>query len=246
MGCIIGITASNDILAGDSFPGSRRQIMNAEYGEALLLAAAVPLILVQTKDPAVMQAQMAIIDGLLLTGGVDIAPLFYGEEPHAQLGWVDADRDAYEIALLQQAEQLKKPVFGICRGVQVINVAFGGTLYQDLSQVEQSQLQHRQKASRDSVSHSVDIVKGTYLAKLCGERSMVNSFHHQAIKKVAPGFQVNAFSPDGVIEGIERTHEHFVLGVQWHPEHLVEKHTNMLKLFRSFVAKSRKKCESCD
>lgn len=244
MGCIIGITASNDILSGESFPGSRRQIMNMEYGEALLLAGAVPLVLVQTKDPVVIEAQMALIDGLLLTGGVDVAPLFYGEEPHAQLGWVDADRDAYEFSLLRQAEELQKPVFGICRGIQVINVAFGGSLYQDLSQVENCQLQHRQKASRDSVSHSVDIIKGTYLAKLFGEKSMVNSFHHQAIKKIAPGFKVSAFSPDGIVEGIEREGAHFVLGVQWHPEHLVQKHANMLGLFRSFIKKSSRKCES--
>lgn len=244
MGCIIGITASTDILPSGPFPGSRRQIMNTEYGEALLRAGAVPFILVQTKDPAVIKAQIAVIDGLLLTGGGDIAPIFYGEEPYVQLGNVDADRDAYELALLQRAEELKKPVLGICRGIQVINVAYGGSVYQDLSQMEEGVLQHMQRASRDSISHSVEVVKGTHLAEILGESSMVNSFHHQAIKKVAPGFRVNAFSPDGVIEGIERIQAYFMLGVQWHPEHLVQKYSNMLGIFHAFIEKSRKKYES--
>lgn len=231
---VIGITASADIFAAGDFPGLRRHVLNMPYGEAVLAAGAVPVILVRTDDVDAMRRQVALVDGILFSGGDDVAPSFFGEEPDAALGKVDRGRDVYEIALMRMAKAEQKPAFGICRGMQVMNVAFGGTLYQDLSRAGMECLQHRQKAAREESSHSITTVQGTWLAKNF-DAPMVNSFHHQAVKSVAEGFVVNALSPDGVIEGIENREAPFMIGVQWHPEHRVREDASTMRLFRRFV-----------
>lgn len=233
---IIGITANADYTANGTSSGQRRHVLNAAYAEAVAAAGAVPLILVRTDDEETARRQISLLDGIVLSGGGDVAPVWFGEEPHANLGDVDDLRDAYEIELVKQAKLQNKPLLGICRGMQVMNVALGGTLYQDLSLIGPDCLQHRQSADRDRPSHSIRVAENTWLRGVLGGGARVNSFHHQAIKAVANDFIVNAVSPDGVIEGIEKTNAPFMLGVQWHPEHMIREDAKTLSLFEQFLA----------
>ena len=157
-------------------------------------------------------------DGLLLTGGVDVDPTTYGETPHPTVE-TDATRDRYELALARLAIARDLPLLAICRGVQVLNVAAGGSLIQDLPSQHPSATPHAINAPRNAIAHDVTITPDTCLSMLLGAPSMaVNSRHHQAVKATAPGFVVSALSPDGVIEAIERPASTFCVGVQWHPE----------------------------
>lgn len=161
------------------------------------------------------------LDGLVLHGGADVWPGTYGEEPLKPEWSGDRARDEYEIGLVKAFEAAGKPVFGICRGLQLINVAHGGTLYQDISTQKPEALVHRDAAAYDLNFHQVEILPGTRLAQLLpGEsRHKINSVHHQGIKDLAPGFEVEARSPDdGVIEAIRHRGEAWVAAVQWHPE----------------------------
>lgn len=177
---------------------------------------------------------LAACDGLLLTGGVDIDPREYGDvERHPTLE-LDADRDRYELALAREALRHDLPTLAICRGAQVLNVAAGGTLIQDIPSSHPESLDHQQTASKDLLAHPVDVVAGSYVAMLVAgtERErvpaiggpeppaqiLVNSRHHQAIRAVAPGFVVSATAPDGIVEAIEKPGAAFCVAVQWHPE----------------------------
>ena len=167
------------------------------------------------------------IDGLLLTGGEDIAPARYGEAPHPSVVDVDPGRDEFEIALVGEARRRNLPIFAICRGIQLLNVACGGTLVQDIPSEVAGALEHRWTVPPHKpydLAHEVWIDKDTLLARLLRERLSdtdaceANSRHHQAVKKLAEGFRVSATAPDGVIEAIEDPSARFCLGVQWHPE----------------------------
>jgi putative glutamine amidotransferase len=170
---------------------------------------------------------LAGVDGLLLTGGGDVEPARYGELPHERLEDVDPARDAFEIALIADARTRDLPIFAICRGVQVLNVAAGGTLVQDIPSQVPGALKHSLVVPPHppyELAHEVWVEKDSLLAKLLGDRLIgadtceVNSRHHQAVKAVAPGFRVAATAPDGVIEAIEDPGARFCLGVEWHPE----------------------------
>ena len=174
-----------------------------------------------------VQAALAGIDGLLLTGGDDVAPVRYGETPHPAIVEVEPERDEFELKLVAEARARDLPIFGICRGVQVLNVAYGGTLVQDIPSQVPGALTHSLDVPPNepySLAHEVWLDKDTLLAKLMGERLSdtdaceVNSRHHQAVKQVAPGLVVSATAPDGVVEAIEDPAARFCLGVQWHPE----------------------------
>jgi putative glutamine amidotransferase len=158
-------------------------------------------------------------DGLLLTGGVDVDPAAYGERPHPTVE-IDPVRDAYELALARLALERDLPVLAICRGVQVLNVAAGGTLVQDIPSALEEPLQHTVTEPRHAIAHDVRVAAGTLLADLLDGKSSVpvNSRHHQAIKRAAAGFVVSATAPDGIVEAIEKPAASFCLGVQWHPE----------------------------
>lgn len=160
------------------------------------------------------------LDGLVLHGGADVWPGHYGEEPLRPEWSGDRERDLYEIALLRAFEAAVKPVFGICRGLQLINVAHGGSLYQDITTQKPGARVHRNAQAYDQHFHEVKIVADSRLAQLLGERShTINSIHHQGIKQLAPDFAVEAISPDdGVIEAIRHTGDAWVSAVQWHPE----------------------------
>ncbi len=167
---------------------------------------------------------LARVDGIMLTGGGDVDPMLYGEAPHATFQAAEADRDQFEIALTRAAIAANIPFFAICRGMQLANVAMGGTLIQDIPSEVPGALEHSVPEPRAHVAHEVWVAKGSRLSALLadhmedGETCHVNSRHHQSVATAAPGFEVTATSPDGVIEAMEKTGTAFCIGVQWHPE----------------------------
>lgn len=191
------------------------------YVNSVILAGGAPVLIPFCDDIALLSEIVSGLDGLLLTGGGDISPLFLNEEPHPKLQDVDLSRDCWEFAVLRMAALRQVPIFGICRGHQLINAAFGGKNYQDIpSQHTGSVIQHSQKQSREFVSHTVMVKPDTLLASLIGDgRVAVNSIHHQGVREVAPGFIESAVAPDGVNEGME-SQIASIFSVQWHPEGL--------------------------
>lgn len=207
------------------------------YTEALELAGAVPVLIPLTLRSESLRAIYARLDGLLLAGGVDVNPQEYGEMTQPFCGSIDLERDRVELELTRLALGQGLPIFGICRGVQTLNVAAGGSLYQDIASQIPASLPHSRRPCdpRNRRVHSIEIRPGSLLARALGAtRVEVNSSHHQAVKQVAPGFRVVARAPDGVIEGLESENHRFVLGVQFHPEWLVDDE-GMLRLFQEFA-----------
>jgi putative glutamine amidotransferase len=239
---VIGISANLLTIESGSFMGLERSAVGHDYVKAVQQAGGLPLLLPIVQDHHLIEQQIEIVDGLLLSGGYDVCPLHYGEEPQRGLEAICPIRDAYEIELVRITHHLKKPIFGICRGLQLLNVAFGGTLYQDIGLSLSTALQHHSIAKPEEATHSVSILPNTMLHQMMQETSLLtNSFHHQAIKSVAPNFIVNAQAKDGIIEGFEDVNGQFILGVQWHPELMLESHPIMLRLFHAFVAAARKR-----
>lgn len=234
---IIGITCNTLLVDGAVQPGITRTFVNTPYIDAVALAGGIPLLLPPVTDSALIFDQVRAVDGLILSGGPDIDPLLYKEEPLTNIGTVNHARDQYELQVVQAADKLKKPLLGICRGIQMINVVYGGTLYQDLADIDGCNIKHFQSVSQfNTLWHSIDIEPTSTLAQIIGKNELaVNSYHHQALKTVAPGFTVTAYAKDRVIEAIERQGNHFILGVQWHPELLAEKYAAMLSLFQALV-----------
>lgn len=210
------------------------------YLEAVQLSGGTPIILPMTQDRAVLEAAYALCDGILLPGGSDVSPLHYGEEPHVKLDTVDPLRDQTEIYLCQRALHDDMPILAICRGLQVMNVAAGGTLYQDIhAQLDENCLRHFQSFTVEWASHSIQVHEDTLLRSVIGEAEvMVNSYHHQAVKDVAKDFKVSAVAKDGVIEGLESPNHSFALGVQWHPELMHTQRDFNLALFRRHIEAS--------
>lgn len=215
--------------------------LQRDYLTAIETAEGVPLILPVVADTDIIEQQLELVDAIVLPGGYDVSPCYYKEEPSCLLEEIHPERDAYEFAVIKIAEKLQKPLLGICRGLQILNVAYGGSLYQDISHAPGASVKHRQMAKRYDPTHSVDIAKNTLLHEIFGTTTiMTNSFHHQAIKQLAPGFIVNAQAKDGIIEGIEKPGDRFVLALQWHPEMMAAKDACMQSLFREFVRRIKK------
>ena len=216
--------------------------VGATYINAVLKAGGAPVLIPAVTDAATLRHIVASLDGLVMTGGEDINPLWYGEQPNQLLGEVDPLRDVYDLKLAKLATDHNIPLLGICRGAQLINTAFGGTLYQDIpSQRGGPQLiKHRQQMPGEYPSHAASVLPGSQLAAIIGEGPQaVNSFHHQAVKTVAPGFRAVAYSPDSIVEAIEAWPNRPILAVQWHPEILTAGgDTTMIKLFSFLVGKA--------
>lgn len=228
---VIGLSAS--------FEQPNRIFITRHYSDWLLRLGAIPVILPYTTDEQQIISYTTILDGLLLSGGGDIDPTLFGEEPHPNLGSIHPERDKLELILTKEMLKLDRPILAICRGIQLLNVAAGGTMYQDLPAQYKNNpelIQHQQKAPTSHASHTVDLVPNSKLSEYLNRTQIkTNSFHHQAVKEPAPDFKVCAMSKDGVIEAIESVKHRFVLGVQWHPECMPVEHNTSEKIFSSFV-----------
>jgi putative glutamine amidotransferase len=217
--------------------------MGRSYVEELRKVGAVPwLIPLVPHDSDTLQEIFDRLDGVFVTGGVDVDPRNYGEPKTPLCGTIDPDRDAVEIALLRHAMDRGLPVLAVCRGLQILNVACGGTLYQDVAAQVPAALKHDyfptpEQPSRKYLAHDVTVKAGSRLGHILGEAVVpVNSMHHQAVKDLAPSLAATAYAPDGIIEGVEGGNSQYLVGVQWHPEELTDSHPGMARLFTSFVA----------
>ena len=224
MAPIIGITGTlkEDVETVAERPLGRFLRADLDYVEGVVGAGGVPVVLPPVGDERVAGAVVRSLDGLLLSGGSDLDPGYYGEEAALELGPTLPERDTFEMALVGLALRRGIPVFGICRGMQVLNVALGGTLYQDLpSQWDGDVLKHRQATPKWQPSHEVEVRADSYIAEVMGREVVkVNSYHHQGIKDLAEGLVATGHSTDGVIEAVEANDfsERWLLGVQWHAE----------------------------
>lgn len=244
MAPIIGITATlkEDVESVAERPLGRFVRADLDYIDGVAGAGGVPVVLPPVGDERAAEAVIHGLDGLLLSGGSDLDPTYYGEEPLPELGVTLPERDAFEMALVDLALRHGMPVFGICRGMQVLNVALGGTLYQDLpSQWEGGVLKHRQDTPKWQPTHEVTVGEGSYLGEVMGsELVKVNSYHHQGVKDLADSLVVTGRSSDGVIEAVEAGDftERWLLGVQWHAEAMRGEGVQQSSLFEAHVTAS--------
>lgn len=228
---IIGITCGIEEQANRFFSGR-------DYVRAVYMAGGNPVLL--PPGDSDLSGLAGVLNGLLLSGGGDIDPLLFGEEPLPGIGEVSPERDEFELKLARLAMDRGIPILGICRGMQVLNVAAGGTVCQDLNLKIKKPLKHIQQAPRWYPTHSIEIESGTLAAQIFGDGVLrVNSFHHQLVGDLAPGFMISARALDGVEEIIEcKDREKYIMGVQFHPENMYRRNSLFLELFYYFIRHS--------
>ena len=231
---IIGIT-SNLLYRAAAIDGKFATNNNREYDEAILQAGGIPLLLPITTDLDCIKHYVDLCDGILLAGGDDINPLLYGEEPDRNLGETNAEVDCNHLALAKYTLEKGKPLLGICRGMQVLNIACSGNVYQDLGDYPRDHIKHAQIALRAQCCHTIITEEGSKLHQLLGSSFPVNSFHHQAVHRLGENVLATAWAKDRIIEGIEVTTQPFAIGVQWHPEIMLHLDTSMQPLFTAFI-----------
>lgn len=232
----IGIAGNQLIHSVEAFNGNYVTYTPQGFVEAVQQVGGLPYVLpINRKDTA--QDYIASVDKLLLAGGKDITPELFGELPHPKLEETNPARDAFELALIHEAIQQQKPIFAVCRGMQLVNVALGGTLYQDLSLFPDWTVKHGQQPTQPQfATHDIRVIQQTALAQIVGTTYRVNSYHHQAIHTLAPQLTATAFSPDGLIEAIESTDPaQRIFAVQWHPELRFDIAEKERQLFDYFV-----------
>jgi putative glutamine amidotransferase len=240
---VIGVTP--DFNAGDRKDMGGREptyFLRARYIRAIEELGGIPLILPLVAAPASRRRLLDGIDGLLITGsGPDLSPRLYGERQQYRFPLVSERRADYEFDLVRQARTRDLPLLGICGGMQTVNVACGGSLFQDIPSQVQDALDHRQKAKAIHVSHPVTVAPKSLLRKIVGQVTlMVNSSHHQSVKRVAPSLVASAVAPDGIVEAIESPAQRFLLAIQWHPEFLFERHVTHKRLFEALLRAARR------
>ena len=247
---LIGVTTQT-LQAIDNIPEGlpHSWVMNERYVSALCAVGAAPMLVPLIDDVAALRALYDRMDGVFIPGGVDMNPSSYGCERDELCGRTDDARDRVELQLTEWARSEGKPLLGVCRGMQVLNVQAGGSLYQDCTAYYPNSIRHDYYPTagfaRDYLAHAVDVRPGTRLHALVGSDSIrINSMHHQGIDRLGTGLSVSATSSDGLAEAIEADGEAFVVGVQWHPEMLIESDAGARALFSSFVDASSKFSES--
>lgn len=232
---LIGISTNFLTVNSGKFLGMERIYVNKDYCEAVEKAAGIPLLLPPVGTQETLCRYVSMCDGFLLSGGGDINPLLYGCEPYPKLEAVNTRLDEWQLLLIKEILKTDKPLLAICRGEQLLNVALGGTLYQDMEEVPFPVMLHSQIAPRGDKFHKIVLAENSIPGKLFGNQLQVNSFHHQSVKELGKGLRIVATAPDGIIEAIQGEGKPFVLGVQWHPEMLLTVSDEMLPLFSAFV-----------
>ncbi len=212
-----------------------------DYINAVMLAGGTPLVLPNIGGEENIAEMVRLADGILFSGGEDVHPKYFNEEVKADNMTICERRDSFEMQLAEKILPLDMPVLGICRGMQLLNIAAGGNIYQDIPLQYRTAIKHSNPDSRKAdIIHKVKLMEGTRLASLYGnEMKGVNSFHHQAVKETAPMLKASAYSEDGLVEAYEAAGERFFIGVQWHPEMLLEKYPEELKLFQDFIESAK-------
>lgn len=238
---LIGLSGSYIWEKEGVWAGYMKSYVNMDYPWSVEKAGGASILIPITEDRDVIKRIVSTLDGVILTGGHDVNPLLYNEDPKENLGNILPIRDSFDKILLEEALLQNKPVLGICRGFQFINVYFGGTLIQDLSYRKIDSLKHNQNAFPYDVTHTIKVSDDSFLKKAFNDEITVNSYHHQVIDKLAEGFKAVAFAPDGVIEAIEyEKDDKTIYAVQFHPEMLHANFTHHLNIFKVFMEKCRK------
>lgn len=215
--------------------------MTRAYVKAVIEAGGVPVLLAGGGDSAGTRQQLELLDGLLLTGGMDHNPKLYGQRKHPKTKMLPSVRQEYELEIARLAMKTDLPIMGICLGCQTLNIINGGTLIQDVPSLVETKILHPQKEDRDVETHEIHVDKNSRLFQIFGkEKVKANSFHHQALGKIGKGFKVVGQAPDSIVEAIEFQNKRFILGIQWHPEALIKYETH-LKLFKALVNEAKKR-----
>ena len=229
---IIGILTDIDNEKNVSMPNSYIQIIERLGG--------LPIIIPYINDKKNIKNYVELCDGILFSGGADVCPSHYGEEVRDVCGTTEPYRDELELAFFEAAYGTSKPILGVCRGSQFINVALGGTLYQDLDTDAPSEVVHRRKEKMFDCYHPVSIVEGSFLEALLGKKEIrVNSFHHQAIKTLGRGLIPTALAADGIVEAISHEGDQYIRAYQWHPERIDDETEDSKKIFEDFILACR-------
>jgi len=217
-----------------------------DYVIAVVKAGGIPIILPIVDDLKLVCQQIESCDGIIMTGGYDVHPKFYSENQHQHknLEIVSSRVDLHQMELARLAVEKNIPTLGICRGMQLINVVNGGSLYQDVSEISGEILKHRAADLSNIVEHQITIESDSILNGILGESVIVNSYHHQSVNRIGDGLRVTACAPDGVIEAVEMINKKFVVGVQWHPEKMVAVGGEMLGIFETLIEKAHKNTSS--
>lgn len=216
-----------------------RQFVTNTYIQSIRCAGGLPLIIPLVKSTSAIADYVKLCDGFLFCGGGDITPLLFGEEPLNGIGETDISLDLFQIRLMKQILQTRKPLLCICRGMQILNVACGGTILQDISLKTGDALNHMQTSgSRRDISHKVTVEPNTLLHKITGSILYTNSFHHQILDRLGNGLIASAHTSDGTVEAVEMPDRPFTIGVQWHPEAMFRTSSAMRDLFHAFIKKT--------
>jgi putative glutamine amidotransferase len=239
---VVGITSFCDCEHNKKYTKIRCSYINAVYR-----AGGTPIVIPPFDSTTHLKEYIDLVDALVLSGGEDVAPASYGENKVIELENINPDRDRWEISLFNEAYQAEIPILGICRGMQLINVSLGGSLYQDIDHQLNCEFSHlpldsKRRENLEYVSHKVKILKNTFLNKILNEDHLdVNSHHHQAIKRISERLIVAAKSECGIIEAVENKAEPFLIGVQWHPEDLIDNYSSFINLFSELVKAAKNK-----